>query len=76
MRNDELANKVIDFLAEKAIANVSRPRRFSPKEIADEVKGVHTAIGHVVNQIVAELLGRGIQIQYVRNGKQRYFELF
>lgn len=75
MKDSELANKAIEYLAEQDKTNRSRSRRFAPKEMTDAIGGVHTAVGRVADQVVTELIARGVNIRYVRSGNNRYFEL-
>ena len=75
MRNSELLNLAITRLLELNETYKIRPKKFTPKEIAEAVGGSYTALGHVALQVERELRARGVQIQYVRIGSRRFFEL-
>ncbi|MBX9915794.1 MAG: hypothetical protein E6Q59_02665 [Nitrosomonas sp.] len=75
MTHTELKNKAITWLEKQSQICKTRPYRFSPKEIADEISGVHTSLGAIQNEIIAELMSRGVNIKYSKIGKKRFFEL-
>lgn len=75
MNETELKNKAIEWLWRKSKARKTRPCKFSPKEITDEIGGVHTSLGHIKDEVVAELVARGVKIRYIKPGNRRYFEM-
>ena len=76
MKDTELKNKAVDWLVKKNNEYQTRPCRFTPKEIADEINGAtHTALGRVASEVEKELEARGIKACYQRLGNKRYFEL-
>ena len=74
MTNIELKNKAITWLEKQSRACKTRPYKFKPKEITDEIGGAHTSLGRIQNEVIVELRERGIKIQYSKIGNQRYFE--
>ncbi len=75
MSDSELKNLVVTWLWKRNAEYKTRPCRFSPKEITDQVGGVHTSLGRIQGEIVSELKARGAKIQYLKTGSRRYFEL-
>lgn len=77
MRQHEQKIAAIDWLSEKAMLCKSKScRKFTPKQVADGIGGAYTAIGGTVAQeIVTELNLRGIQSEYIRDGRKLYFVL-
>lgn len=76
MIHTELKNKAITWLEKQSQICKTRPYKFSPKEITDQIGGVHTSLGAIQNQIILELMSRGINIRYLKIGNKRFFELF
>lgn len=77
MRQHEQKHKAVEWLCKQAKDCKNKPyRRFTPKQVADEIGGVHTALGgRVAQEIVAELDARGIRANYIPVGNKRFFEL-
>lgn len=75
MNQIELKNKVINWLFEKNSIIKRRPHYFTPKEITDEVGGYPGTLGRAANEIVDELILRGVKIDYIRAGNVRKFAL-
>jgi len=75
MTNTELRNKAITWLEKQSRACKMRPCKFRPKEITDEIGGVHTLLGRIQNEVIEELKARGVKIRYSKMGNKRYFEL-
>lgn len=71
----ELKNRAITWLWKQNEEYEVRPCKFSPKEITDQVGGVHTLLGRIQEEVVSELKARGVKIQYLKHGNKRYFEL-
>lgn len=76
MSNVELKNMVIEWLQGIDKKFIVRPCRFTPKEVADAVGGVHTAVGKIAEDVVLELSARGVRICYLKLGNRRFFQLF
>ncbi len=76
MKDIELKNKAITWIAEKSMEYKTRPQKFTPSEVADAVGARFNRIGHAAQAIVAELESRNIKIKYVSFGNNRYFELY
>lgn len=71
----ELKNKSIFWLELQSRKFKTRPQSFTPKEVADAVGGAYTSLGKVADQIVNELLARGVKVSYLRAGSRRIFKL-
>lgn len=74
MKDIELKNKAITWLAEKSIEYQTRPQKFTPSEVANAVGARFNRIGHAAQAIVAELEARNIEIKYVNFGNNRYLD--
>lgn len=73
MKDIELTNKLIGLLDKKAHETKNFPRQFTAKEVADELGGSYTRVGHVSTTVIAELRGRGIAICYDQNANTKKF---
>ena len=76
MNQVELKNKAIVWLTAKSKTVKTRPHQFTPKEVAEAVGGSYTSLGgRLAEQVVDELLQRGVNIRYVNNTRPCQFEL-
>lgn len=75
MTNTELKNKAITWLEKQSRAYKTRPCKFRPKEMTDEIGGAYTLLGSIQNEVIEELRARGVKIRYSKMGNKRYFEL-
>lgn len=75
MHESELKNKTIEWLWCQYKNRKVKPCKFAPKEITDEIGGVHTSLGRIKDDVVAELTARGADARYLKVGNKRYFEL-
>jgi hypothetical protein len=75
MRNKELKNLCVNWLYGQNSVVCSRPYSFTAKEVADAVGGYAGSVGKVADEVVKELMARGIFIHYNRTPKSCYFEL-
>lgn len=75
MGHPEQKHKAVEWLWKQSMDCKTRPYRFTPKQVADAIGGVHTTIGKIQGEIIAELKARGLKIQYLMPGKKRLFEL-
>lgn len=75
MNETELRNGAIRWLGRQSKVVKLRPHPFTPTEITKEVGGYPGTLGKIADEIVSELLARGIKIRYLRAGRKRFFEL-
>lgn len=75
MHDLELTNRAIEWLKIQSKTNKSRPRKFTPKEISNQIDGAYTSLGKVADNVVRELIVSGIEARYQHQGKRKYFEL-
>lgn len=54
---------------------LTRPKRFSPQEVTTAIGGYPPTLGKVAEDVVRELLSRGVKIRYIKVGSKRWFEL-
>lgn len=75
MRDDVLINLVIAYLEKEIHNNLSRPRYFPAKHVADAVGGYPPAVGRTSDKVLHELRLRGHLIEYEKSGNNRRFVL-
>ena len=75
MKDTELRNRLAKILESKATDSKSYPKRFTAKELAKEVDGSATRVGHVKDLVCQDLTLKGINITYKRHASAWIFEI-
>lgn len=75
MKDSELKNKVVEFLLKMNSERKSNLIKFTPAEICSVTSGSHTRIGFIAKEVEDELRLHGVNVKYIKNGNNRFFEI-
>ena len=55
---------------------ISLPKRYTAKAVADATGGYPPSVGRVADDVLAELVGRGIKVKYLKAPKSIMFIIY
>lgn len=73
MKDIDLKHKIIEYFLEKADSYKTFPQSFTPTMIGDNIGAYIPRIGSVADAVIKELQGRGIDIEYKKEGNKKEF---
>ena len=73
MKDIDLKHKIVEYFIDIATTYKTFPQSFTPSIIGNNIGAYIPRIGSVADAVVVELQGRGIDIEYKKEGNKRSF---